>query len=459
MPLLAQQPLLGSASPLGPWPCGWVDPATGLFSVAKAGGSNPDPPFSGIFASGGGLPVAPFDLQAYDPTNTLTGDISHIFWHEQMQIDTGKLEPSSGTMDKFVAYSSNPGYVLSSYDATTMPEGQIAQRYTIADNLFHSAFGGSFLNHIWLVCACTPQWNQPLPQGTAATTFESYWDPNRKQLFDSHVTLMPMPQVSAGQGPGQYWVVNTSFTTNDPHPPSTPHDQLLNPIPPSQKTIGDLLTDATPSVSWRWYSGGWNDALANPGAAAKCQQPIPGAVTNDPPGSGVCFQFHHQPFAYFQRWGSTGDPTVFHEHLKDEQDFLQDLRSDGGLPSVAFVKAVGVDNEHPNYSAVLAGQAHVQQLIAALCASPYWPTTAVVIAYDENGGRWDHVRPPAVDQWGPGSRVPAIIVSPYARQHYVDHTQYETVSILALIEKRFGLPALGARDAAQADITKTLVLK
>ena len=112
-------------------------------------------------------------------------------------------------------------------------------------------------------------------------------------------------------------------------------------------------------------------------------------------------------------------------------------------------KPVGVDNEHPNYSALLHAQKHVQSLIAALCKSPYWSSTAVVITYDENGGRWDHVTPPKIDQWGPGTRVPTIIISPYAKAGYVDHSQYETVSILSFIEKLFGLPTLGSRGRAR----------
>lgn len=60
----------------------------------------------------------------------------------------------------------------------------------------------------------------------------------------------------------------------------------------------------------------------------------------------------------------------------------------------------------------------------------------IIITYDENGGRWDHVSPPVIDRWGPGTRVPTIIVSPFARRGYIDHTRYETVSILKLIEER-----------------------
>ena len=69
--------------------------------------------------------------------------------------------------------------------------------------------------------------------------------------------------------------------------------------------------------------------------------------------------------------------------------------------------------------------------------SPYWADTAIIITYDENGGFWDHVAPPKLDQWGAGTRVPTIIISPYAKKHFVDHTQYDTTAILKLIETRW----------------------
>jgi acid phosphatase len=75
----------------------------------------------------------------------------------------------------------------------------------------------------------------------------------------------------------------------------------------------------------------------------------------------------------------------------------------------------------------------------------------VVVTYDENGGFWDHVAPPKGDRWGPGTRIPALIVSPYAKKGFVDHTQYDTTSILRFITKRFSLPTLpglASRDAA-----------
>jgi len=66
----------------------------------------------------------------------------------------------------------------------------------------------------------------------------------------------------------------------------------------------------------------------------------------------------------------------------------------------------------------------------------------VIVTHDENGGFWDHVAPPKGDRWGPGVRIPAIIVSPYAKRGFVDHTPYDTTSILRLITKRFQLPLL-----------------
>lgn len=82
-----------------------------------------------------------------------------------------------------------------------------------------------------------------------------------------------------------------------------------------------------------------------------------------------------------------------------------------------------------------------------------WNTTAVFIVWDDFGGMYDHVPPPDVDTFGLGPRVPMLIISPYARKNYISTTQYEYSSVLKFIEERFGLPALGARDAAANDIT------
>ncbi|HKW90447.1 MAG TPA: alkaline phosphatase family protein [Methylomirabilota bacterium] len=342
------------------------------------------------------LPVAPFDLGPYVPPTSMTGNPIHRFYQEQHQIDGGR-------MDRFVAWSNVGGLVMSYYDATSMPLGRLAKEFVLADNFFHAAFGGSFLNHMWMVCACTPSWPG------APADLRAQLDANGTLVKDGDVT------------PDGY-VVNTAYTVNTPHPARAVRDHLLPSL--TLPTIGDRLDEK--GVAWAWYSGGWDDALAG--------KPHPR------------FAFHHQPFAYFARWADGSAAKA--RHLKDETQFFRDVAA-GRLPAVSFVKPLGTMNEHPNSSELLAGQQHMASIVQAVRASPAWARTVIIITYDENGGRWDHVAPPVVDRWGPGTRVPTVIVSPLVRHGHVDHTRYDTTAILKLIETRWGLAPLGARDAAQ----------
>jgi phospholipase C len=164
------------------------------------------------------------------------------------------------------------------------------------------------------------------------------------------------------------------------------------------------------------------------------------------------YQYHHNPLNYFKDM-APGTPARA-EHLRDGglggAAFIAAI--DGGkLPAVTFYKPQGNLNEHPGYADVLSGDEHIATLIAHLRKSPQWQHMVVVVTYDENGGLWDHVAPPKADRWGPGTRIPALVVSPLAKKGVVDHTLYDTTSILRLITKRFGLarlPGLDARDAA-----------
>jgi phospholipase C len=113
---------------------------------------------------------------------------------------------------------------------------------------------------------------------------------------------------------------------------------------------------------------------------------------------------------------------------------------------------LGPDNEHPGYTSLLRGQQHVADIVNAVQNSSAWDSTAIIVTYDENGGRWDHVSPPGRDEWGPGSRVPALIISPFAKTSYIDHTQYETLSIVKTIEELWHLQPLNQRDANATDL-------
>jgi len=359
------------------------------------GKRNPDPRLPAD------LPNRPFRYNQFVRPGDKVPSQIHAYYRQQYQINGGR-------MDRFVAGTDGGGATMGYWDASALPLWQLAREYTLADRFFHAAFGGSFLNHQWLICACTPVFPNAPPEIVSIP-------------FPDEPGLMQDRNVTPDG-----FVVNTSYTVNNPHPASTPANQLV----PNQTapTIGDRLNGA--GVTWAWYSGGWNDAVAG----------------KAPSG----WSFHHQPFAFFANYA---DGTALKaRHLKDEVDFLAALK-DGTLPAVSFVKPSYVDNEHPANSNVERGQNHMLALVRAVQASRYWADAAIVITYDENGGYWDHVAPPVVDKWGPGLRVPTVVVSPFARKGFVDHTVYDTTSILKLIETRWNVAPLGARDAAANDLT------
>lgn len=390
------------------------------------------------------IPIGPYNLNKYIQTSDKTGDIVHRFYTEQLQIDNGLIDKSNGSMDKFVTYSDNGGLVQSNFDATSLPEGLLAQQYTMDDNFFHSAFGGSYLNHQFLIAAQAPQWAQPIPSASWVSSF----DPVTKKLNDGQLT-----------SDGKYGV-NTIFSSNLVPNFVTPGSNTLensindsnpnDPTRPYEQNIGDELSSA--GVSWKWYSGGWNAAVNLQKAyqtGDKTQIAAAQAPFNDTKNPLNLFQWHHQPFAYFDNTAPLS--ANGQAHLQDEQNYFSDLTS-GGLPAVSFIKPLGPDNEHPGYASLLQGQQHVAALVQALQNSPYWGNTAIVITYDEHGGRWDHVTPPKVDQWGVGERVPTIDISPFAKRGVVDHTQLETDSILKTLEQMYRLKALANHDANAAAI-------
>jgi phospholipase C len=341
------------------------------------------------------LPNHFFNIDQYIPNDLMTPDVLHRYYQEQLQIDGGK-------MDKYALYNSNSeGLSQGYYKTSLLPMLGIAQRYTLCDNFYHSAFGGSFLNHMWLIAAASPEFPN------APASIVAQLDASGKLIKDGQVTP-------------DGFVVNTSYTVNNPHPASA----AVNVLVPNQTipTIGDRLSGK--NVSWAWYSGGWDSALAGKAAST--------------------FQFHHQPFAYFANYadGTKGKA----DHLKDETEFIAAAKA-GTLPSVSFVKPLGINNEHPGYSDVALGENHTVELINDVLNGPDGKDALIIVTYDENGGFWDHVAPPVIDKkWGPGTRVPAILAGPFVKRGYVDHTQYETVSILTLIEKRWNLPPLTWRD-------------
>lgn len=408
--------------------------------------------------------LLPYPLEKFNVVSgDFTGDIIHEFWREMSQIHFG-------AMDRFITWSDNPGLVMSHFDATDLPEGRLAQEFTMCDNFFHSAFGGSFLNHQFLIAAQAPVYPNAdalIPNNVAALdangelvlNINGHGDGSGNGRIFRGGNITPIggaaymnPDVKFDQNYAVNTIISANLAngnnSNDPKflpslNDSDPNDSTRPYIP----TIGDRLDTA--GVSWKWYSGGWDRALA--------------VSASNPANNGVQgfdsslsrFQWHHQPFAYYDNyapWVNGVRNPRSAAHVQDENNFYADV-ANNTLPQVCFIKPLGENNEHPGYAEVLQGQVHVADLVAAVQRNPWlWAHTAIIITYDEHGGRWDHVAPPTRDIWGPGSRVPAIIISPWTKRNYVDHHQYETLSILKTIEERFDLGPLTSADESASSL-------
>jgi len=349
------------------------------------------------------LPNRPFPIEQYVSSSEKTLDLVHRFYQNQEQINGGRN-------DHFAAVSDAAGMVMGYYDGSKLPLWQYARKYTLADNFYQGAFGGSFLNHFWLICACTPQ-------------FQNAPDEIRVQL-DSQGHL-----VKDGSVTPDGYAVNTTQPWSQPYKSGTPG---LNRLPlQDAPTIGDRLSEK--GITWAWYSGGWNDANS-------------GHPEMD-------FQYHHQPFGYFRNFAEGASGRL--KHLKDEVDFVSAIEANN-LPAVSFFKPSGELNEHPGYANVLSGDQHAADIIARIERSQLWKDSVIIVTYDENGGFWDHAAPPVKDRWGPGSRVPTLVISPFAKRGFVDHAEYDTTSILKFIETRFNLAPLGTRDASANNLSGAL---
>ena len=395
------------------------------------------------------LPNGPFRIDA-PPVNANINQVVpspiHNYYQNIEQINGGQN-------NKFVALTTVGAWTMGYYDGSSQKVWQWARDYTLQDNFFMGAFGGSFLNHQWLVCACTPVYSDA-PASMRAQLDDQGRVKRRPDspasVQDGLVKLFDGPVTPDG------YVVNTSQPSYQPSG-ITPGaagsrdlaDPAKHPVPPqTAKTIGDTLS--AEGVSWAWYAGGYTQALEDGRQAPDAKRNI---IYNRAAGSPN-FQPHHQPFNYFARF-APGTPDRA-QHLKDGEDFYTAIDK-GTLPQVTFYKPAGRLTQHPSYTDIRSGDEHIAELLERLRKSPQWQNMAVIVTYDENGGYWDHVAPPTGagwgDRWGPGTRIPTIVVSPYAKRGFVDHTPTDTTSILKLITARFGLEPLPGVRANMGDLS------
>ena len=176
------------------------------------------------------------------------------------------------------------------------------------------------------------------------------------------------------------------------------------------------------SISWKYYSG--NDT-------ANVWNPVPN-----------CISFQNNKTRL--------------NGLSPTTQFVNDLQS-GSLANVTWIIPTDENSEHPPND-VVKGEKYAVSLINAIMESKYWSSTAIFITWDDYGGWFDHVAPPQVDTYGFGFRVPCLIISPYAKQGYIDSTQSDHTSILKFIETIYSLTPLSERDSNASNMLEAFDL-
>jgi acid phosphatase len=429
-----------------------------------------------------------------------TRDLVHRFYQEQFQIDGGRQDryvQGSDAVGLVMGYYDSTQLPIYRY-----LHSQGAPNYVVADHFFQGAFGGSFLNHQVLVSAQAPIYagadnhgtttgcatgtancdlhsvvdvngfpnsSYPLykPVGTPAVPTPAVVDGALTEAADADGHCHPSYPAGAVAAPAGTlcgdFAVNTIQPFTQPYAPGTVVGRRL-PLLHSDN-IGDAMSAS--HVSWAWYSGGWDNAAGNNGRDAR--HPLGPGWTNGPTNiaTGMCaapagefvannavfpncpdalFQYHHQPLSYFANYADGTRGRL--DHLKDEEQFVLDAEH-GTLPAVSFVKPLGEENEHPGYASEPHGSQHLVDLIKKVLDGPDGKDTLIIVTYDEFGGQWDHVSPPGTDGnrnphdvFGPGTRVPALLVSSDIRHSGVDHSSHDTTSILTTIEHQFRVRSL-----------------
>jgi phospholipase C len=455
------------------------------------------------FESTGAFPNGPFLIDSYIPSTATTcpkpngtfaahgflngtglpggctADIVHRYYQERYQIDGGR-------QDRYVTGSDAVGLVMGHYDTKSLPIYQYlhqpnAPHYAIADDFFQGANGGSYLNHIFLVSASAQPFAGALNDGSAndfhsvvdangmPNNYPLYHSPLGSAVVDGMLTASCNPPAGRPATPPGIAcgddAVNTTQPWYWPFSPGTPDVKRQQPL--TTANIGDELS--AKGVDWAWYSGGWANANGNTselgytnGPGPTCSDPDAKAGSTWPRCPDVNFQYHHQPFNY---WATYAPGTAARAaHLLDEAEFIaaaNGSQSECNLKSVSFIKPVGEENEHPGYTSEVRGSNHLVSLLQSIEGSACAKDTMVIVTYDEFGGQWDHVSPPSAsnpigpyDKWGPGTRIPALIVAPGLPGNFVvDHTEHDTASILTTIEHRFGVAPLEARDRDGHDLS------
>jgi phospholipase C len=431
---------------------------------------------------GAGSLLGPFPLQGPALSDDdYTGDTTHRFFQDWQQ---GDCSASSATK------ANNSGclndlfpFVMATYSATNKSLGNsmgfyntlqeqapilkaLADRFTLSDNFHQSFHGGTGANHFMLGTGDAAFWSDghgnpvtppanlianPNPQAGTNNryTVDQNWvgcadfnQPGVKPIV-SYLNGLPYAAEPNCKTKHFYMVnnVNPGFLPNGTVNPST------TAVPPSSvRTIGDALNEK--SISWAYYGGAYNDAVALWNAAVAANPTAPNintAAAADPAHAlGVAYCQICNPFQYAT--SIMGDPAQRAAHIKDTSDLITAIQNNN-LPSVSFGKPDGLLDGHPQSSKVDLFEAYVANILGALEANPQLKAeTAVIITWDEAGGYWDSGYTQSIDFFGDGPRIPTLILSPYSTGGKVNHNYADHVSVLKFIERNWNLKALTVRS-------------
>jgi phospholipase C len=432
---------------------------------------------------GAGTLTGPFQLQGpVLSDDDYTGDTTHRFYQDWQQEDCGAANSTknntSGCLNDlfpFVMATYAPGnnsqgnqmgfYNVQQGEAALLK--MLADRFTLGDNFHQSFHGGTGANHFMLGTGDAAYWTDgagnattppanlianpnPKPNTvnayTADQAFSACADFNNPGVgpIVSYLDNLPYP-AEPNCDPDHYYMLDN---TNPGYLPNgTVVPAIQQSLPPSPvRTIGDALIEK--NISWAYYGGSYNDAVALSNVAVAQNPTNPNLSTAagaDPTHAlGVAYCQICNPFQYAT--SIMANPAVRTAHIKDTVDLIAAIKSNN-LPAVSFGKPDGLLDGHPSSSKVDLFEAYVSNILAALEANPELKAeTAVFITWDEAGGYWDSGFQQSIDFFGDGPRIPILILSPYSTGGKVYHNYGDHVSILKFIERNWKLQPLTGRS-------------
>ena len=439
---------------------------------------------------GAGTLAGPFPLQGPNITDDdYTGDTTHRFYSDWQQEDcsvaNATKDNTSGckadlfpfVMATYAAGNNSLGNSMGFYNAeqeqAPVLKG-LADRFTLSDNFHQSFHGGTGANHFMIGTGdaafwsdgkgnpTTPPASQIANPNPAPNTVNQYtidgnftacadvFQPGVKPIV-SYLENLPYAAEPNCQ-PNHYYMLNN---TNPGFLPNGAPSGAGN-IPPSPvRTIGDALIEK--QISWAYYGGAYNDAVALSSEAVAANPTSPNltaAALADPAHAlGVAYCQICNPFQYAT--SIMANPTVRTAHVKDTADLITAIQNDT-LPSVSFGKPDGLLDGHPQSSKVDLFEAYTLNVLSALDANPKLKAeTAVFITWDEAGGYFDSGFVQSIDFFGDGPRVPLLILSPYSTGGKVFHNYGDHVSLLKFIERNWNLQPLTNRSRDNLPNPKT----